>query len=114
MARHSADYNKIKKMAEDYGVEKNAMFLTLLKQYEIQQDVIDNIKKSLSDEENLMTIKEYVKGRENVYANPLVRELPKHSDAANRTASAMLEVIKTLGHKKTTGSKLEGLLNDEE
>lgn len=114
VARHSADYNKIKKMAEDYGVDKNAMFLTLLKQYEIQQDVIDNIKKSLSDEENLMTIKEYVKGRENVYANPLVRELPKHSDAANRTASAMLEVIKTLGHKKTTGSKLEGLLNDEE
>ena len=107
-------YNTLVRMAKDYGVEKNAMFLTALRQYAAQQKVIEDINTILNDEETLMTTKEYVKGRENVYSHPLVKELPKHSDAANRTASLILDIIKTLGHKKQTGSKLEGLMNDDD
>ncbi len=114
MASKGTTYAKLKRMAKDYGVDKNAMFVTALEQYAVQQKVIENINLILSDSEDLMTTKEYVKGRENVYSHPLVKELPKHSDAANRTANLMLDIIKTLGHKKQTGSKLEGLMNDDE
>lgn len=114
MAKNGKTYREIMKMAKEYGVEKNALFLTALKQYDVQQKVIDDINIVLSEEDNLMTTKEYVKGRENIYANPLVKELPKHADAANRTAGILLDIIKTLGHKKTTGSKLESLMLDDE
>lgn len=114
MEKHTATYNKLKRMAKEYGVDKNALFLSALNQYSVQQKVIDDINRILSDEDSLMTTKEYVKGRENVYANPLVRELPKHADAANRTVNVMLDIIKTLGHKKQTGSKLEGLMMDDD
>lgn len=115
MARKNKTYREMVEMAKSYGVENNAMFLTALNQYCTQQKVIETINKVLLEEDSLITTKEYVKNRENVYAHPLIRELPKHSDAANRTASVILDIIKTLGHKKsTTGGKLDELLNAED
>lgn len=114
MARKTKKYRNLVQMAEDYGVADNALFLSALDQYCTQQKVIDGINEVLSDSETLLTTKEYVKNRENVYAHPLIRELPKHSDAANRTANTMLDIIKTLGHKKSGGGKLEQFLNDAE
>ena len=113
MARKTQTYAALVAMAKDYGVDTNALFLTALNQYCTQQKVIEQIQKILLEEDSLLTKKEYVKNRENVYAHPLIRELPKHSDAANRTASVILDIIKTLGHKKTTSGKLESLMNDE-
>ena len=40
-----------------------------------------------------------MKGENNDYAAPLVKELPKHSDAANRTAGTILDIIVKLGRK---------------
>ena len=114
MARKGKTYTAIMKMAADYGVEKNALFLTALSQYCTQQKVIEQIQQILLEEDSLLTKKEYVKNRENVYAHPLIRELPKHSDAANRTAGVILDIIKTLGHKKAASGKLESLMNDDE
>ena len=113
MARKTQTYAALVSMAKDYGVDTNALFLTALNQYCTQQKVIEQIQKILLEEDSLLTKKEYVKNRENVYAHPLIRELPKHSDAANRTASVILDIIKTLGHKKATSGKLESLMNDE-
>lgn len=113
MARKTKTYAALIAMAKDYGVDTNALFLTALNQYCTQQKVIEQIQKILLEEDSLLTKKEYVKNRENVYAHPLIRELPKHSDAANRTAGVILDIIKTLGHKKTTSGKLESLMNDE-
>ena len=114
MARKTKTYKDLVTMAEEYGVADNALFLTALNQYCTQQKVIDTINKVLNEEDRLITTKEYVKNRENVYAHPLIRELPKHSDAANRTASIILDIIKTLGHKKASGSKLDEFLKDDE
>lgn len=114
MARKNKTYKDLVSMAEDYGVADNAMFLTALNQYCTQQKIIDEINRILLDEESLLSTKEYVKNRENIYAHPLVKELPKHSDAANRTANIILDIIKTFGHKKTTGGKLQELMNDDE
>lgn len=107
-------YASLVKMAKDYGVDKNPLFLAQLNQFETQQKVITKMREALDEENELLIVKEYVKTRENVYAHPLIRELPKHTDAANRTASTILDIIKTLGHKKAKGSKLEAFLSDED
>ena len=107
-------YAALLKMAKDYGVDKNPLFKAQLRQYETQQKVIAKMREALDEESDLLIEKEYVKNRENVYAHPLIRELPKHTDAANRTASTILDIIKTLGHEKAKGSKLEGFLSGED
>ena len=114
MARKNKTYKDLVAMAEAYGVADNAMLLTALNQYCTQQKIIDEINRILLDEESLLSTKEYVKNRENIYAHPLVKELPKHSDAANRTANVILDIIKTFGHKKSAGGKLAALMNDDE
>ena len=100
------------KMAEDYSVSENAMFIAAANQYALQQKVLDGIRKTLEAGDGLMVTKEYVKSRENVYANPLVKELPKHADSANKTAQTMLDIIKTLGHEKVQKSKLAAMMDE--
>lgn len=105
---------RLKRMAKEYGCEDNALFSTALEQYIVQQRVIDVIRTEL-DEEGLSVSKEYVKGRENVYAHPLVKELPKHSDSANRTADLLLRIINTCGTKKEDeGDGFEGFVNERD
>ena len=98
MARVRKTYNELLKMAKSYGVDKNALFLTAAKQYDLQQRVIEMLKAGI-EESDLVTSKTYISGQANDYAAPLVKELPKHSDAANRTAAVILDIIVKLGKK---------------
>lgn len=113
MARKKATkklvYDEIMEMAKEYGVEENALFISCANQYALQQDVIEKMKQSLDDEDNCTVEKEYVKGRANLCINPLVKELPKHSDSANRTLATMIDIINKLGHKPE--QKSESLLS---
>ena len=52
-----------------------------------------------------------MKGRENVMANPLVKELPKHMDSANKTLGMMLNIIEGMGGVRKKG-KLDELMNE--
>lgn len=113
MAKAKNTYAELMKLAERYGVDDNALFVASAEQYAIQSEIIKEIQKSLQDEDNLMTTKEYIKGRLNVYANPLIKELPKITDSANRTLNTMLDIILKLGHeKKESVSRLESLMNE--
>ena len=113
MPQKSQTRSKLLRMAKDYGVEKNALFLQAVEQYDVQARVIQNIKAALDKEDGeLVTSKEYVKGRENIYANPLVKELPKHADAANRTLQTMLTIIKELGKPPAPKDRLSEMQND--
>lgn len=112
MTKKSTTYSKLLKMAKDYGVDKNALFVQAAEQYDVQMRVIQSIKAELDEEENLTTSKEYVKGRENVYANPLVKELPKHADSANRTLQVMLSIIKELGKPPAPKDRLTEMQED--
>ena len=47
--------------------------------------------------------KEYVKGRENVCVHPLVQEIPKHVDCANRTLGIIGKIIVERGKEKPDG-----------
>ena len=100
MAKKSTTYDELLKMAKSYGVDSNALFLAAAKQYDLQQRVIDLLREGI-EEGDLVTQKTYISGKENDYAAPLVKELPKHSDAANRTAGTILDIIVKLGRKPT-------------
>ncbi len=99
MAQVKLSYNKLINMAKQYGVEKNALFIAAANQYVLQQQVLERIKASLDEEDECTVSKEYVKGRANVYVNPLLKELPKQSDSANKTLQTMLDIITKLGHE---------------
>ena len=91
-------YEELLRMAKQYGVDQNALFLAAAKQYDLQQRVIEMLKAGIEDSD-LVTSKTYIAGQANDYAAPLVKELPKHSDAANRTAGIILDIIVKLGQK---------------
>lgn len=113
MAKEKKTFDELMELAKTYGLENNAMFISAANQYDLQQKVIQNIRNVIEDEDSLMVTKEYVKSRENVYANPLVKELPKHTDSANKTLGMMLNIIDTLGRKQEPkGSKLSELMDE--
>jgi putative Mn2+ efflux pump MntP len=64
------------------------------------------LKEGIEDGD-LTTQKTYLKGQANDYAAPLVKELPKHSDAANRTAGTILDIIVKLGKPPAEDNGLE-------
>ena len=111
MAKKLNTYDDLLKMAKSYGVNNNALFLAAAKQYDLQQRVIEMLKESIEDGE-LTTSKTYISGQANEYAAPLVKELPKHSDAANRTAGIILDIIVKLRQKPAEESGLELDLSD--
>lgn len=100
MAKMATTYDELLKMARRYGVDQNALFLAAAKQYDLQQKVIALLNEGIEDGD-LTTQKTYISGQKNEYAAPLVKELPKHSDAANRTATVILDIIVKLGTKPT-------------
>lgn len=100
MAKMATTYDELLKMARRYGVDQNALFLAAAKQYDLQQKVIALLNDGIEDGD-LTTQKTYISGQKNEYAAPLVKELPKHSDAANRTATVILDIIVKLGTKPT-------------
>ena len=108
MAKRKSKYFDIKEviqMAADYGVADNPLFVQTLKNYETVQRAIEMTNEILTSED--MTIsKEYVKGRENLYMHPAIKELPKQIDAANKTVDKLLDIIERLGKKNTTGDEL--------
>lgn len=110
--KKAKSYADLLKMAKTYGVDKNALFVSAAKQYELQQQVLDMIRTALADSE-MTTTKEYVKGRENVCVHPLIAQLPKHVDSANKTLTTMLDIIQRLGHEPQTGDKLGEFLNEQ-
>ena len=105
MARKTATYRELLQMAEEYGVEDNALFLSAANNYQIQKKLIDRISDAIDNSETVVS-KEYVRYRENITAHPLVKELPKHVDSANKSLSTMLDIITKLGERRSVGDKL--------
>lgn len=111
MPRFTKTYDDLIGMAESYGVESNALFIAAARQYELQQQVIEKIRKEIIEADEATTTKEYVKGRENVCVHPLIQQLPKHLDSANRTLQTMLDIITKLGREQPKSDKLGEFLN---
>ena len=96
------DKESILAMACEYGVDDNPLFLQTLKNYETIQRSIEGIDQIVNQNDDLTISKEYVKGRENLYLHPAIKELPKQIDASNKTLDKLLDIIEKLGTPRQT------------
>lgn len=105
-AKPKQTYDELLGLAKEYGVENNALFLSAAKQYDLQMKVIEKIRQAI-DESDSMTCEKVYRGKEkNLYADPLIKELPRHTDSANKTLLTMLDIINKLGRKQEKESAL--------
>ena len=94
----NAKAQEILKIAEQYGVEKNFLFITTFKRYTVQLKVLQDLEKAL-DENGATVEKEYVKGRKNLYTNPAIKEYNNAVNSANKTVTTLMSIIKTNSDK---------------
>ena len=80
--------------------------LGAIKTYAEQAELIATMRNQLA-EDGMTVEKEYVKGRANVCVHPLVQEIPKHVDCANRTLGILGDIIVKRGRKKA--EEVDGL-----
>ena len=111
MARKKPTFNEIMEMAESYGVKDNVLFVSASKRYAEQLELIEKIQEDLR-ERGLMVGRINVKGDTNIDANPLVSQLPKYNDTANKTLAVMLDIIQKLGTAAPAGDKLGEFLSE--
>lgn len=107
--------NQLLEQAQERGVSSNFFFVTTFKRYQVQMKILSDLESAINEYGATVT-KEYVKGRQNLVANPAITEYNKTATAANGTVSTLINIIKTLSDEVGGGSKLNSLLeslNDE-
>lgn len=95
--------------AQERGVSSNFFFVTTFKRYQVQMKILAELEKAIAEYGATVT-KEYVKGRQNLTANPAITEYNKTATAANGTVSTLINIIKTLGDEENQGGKLQDLI----
>ena len=86
---------EIMRIAQQYSVEQNFLFLTTFQRYQVQLEILTDLQNTIQEDGALVT-KEYVKGRENVYTHPAINEYNKTSTSANQTVATLIKIIKSL------------------
>ncbi len=89
---------KLMALGEKYKVAQDEDYIVAAKTFVEESRLIAQMRAQLK-EDGLTVKKEYVKGRENLTAHPLIAEIPKHVDCANRTLANMAAIIETRGEK---------------
>lgn len=101
--------NKLLEQAQERGVSSNFFFVTTFKRYQVQMRILSDLEKSI-EEHGATVTKEYVKGRQNLVANPAITEYNKTATAANGTVSTLINIMKSLADEGQTGNKLQDLI----
>ena len=86
---------KILEEAKEKGLNTDYFFKTTLNRYKTQLKLLRGLEKAIKENGSLVT-KEYVKGRENLVANPAIAEYNKTASAANSTVTTLISILKTL------------------
>ena len=102
--------DRILEQAEQKGVSSNFFFKTTFKRYQVQMKILSDLEKSIEKYGATVT-KEYVKGRQNLVANPAITEYNKTATAANGTVSTLINIMKTLTDESQSGGRLQDLIN---
>lgn len=102
--------DRILEQAEQKGVSSNFFFKTTFKRYQVQMRILADLEKSI-EEYGATVTKEYVKGRQNLVANPAITEYNKTATASNGTVATLMNIMKTLSDEETNGGKLQDLIN---
>ena len=111
MAKPKMTFDEIMELAGAYGVKDNVLFVSASKRYAGQLEMIEKIQEDLR-ERGLMITKVNTNGDDVPIANPLVAQLPKYNDTANKTLGVMLDIIGKLGTAAPAGDKLGEFLNE--
>lgn len=85
---------EILRRAEETGTERNFFFVTTFKSYMFQLEVLDKLEAAINEIGTLVT-KEYVKGRENICANPAIDKYNSTADSAKKAVSTLIKIIKS-------------------
>ena len=98
MAKKSIDDIKaraeqILRQAEESGADESFYFINTFRQYQTQLHILDELSRVIEQEGTLST-KEYVKGRENVYIHPAVREYNNTANSVNKTVDTLIKIVK--------------------
>ena len=101
--------DRLLEQAEQKGVANNFFFRTTFKRYQVQMKILADLEKAIGEYGATVT-KEYVKGRQNLVANPAITEYNKTSTAANGTVGTLINIIKTLS-EESNGSRLQELID---
>ena len=99
---------EILRLAKEYDVSNNFLFTTTFKRYVTQINGLENLSKTISQEDILVT-KEYVKGRGNIYVHPAVKEFNNTTNSANTTVKTLLSLIETAKQQKDAGDDVDPL-----
>ena len=97
--------NEILRRATEKGVSSNFFFVTTFKRYQVQMKILTDLEAEMAKSGAIIT-KTYVKGRENLCANPAIAEYNKTSTAANSTVSTLIQIIEKLSEEQVKESKL--------
>ena len=109
MAKKKLDFDKIMELAKSYGVDENVLFVSAAERYAGQIKIIQEMQESVAG--GLLMTSVGSMGQEKVETNPLVVQLPKYNDTANKTLGVMLDIIQRLGTAAPVGDKLGDFLN---
>lgn len=101
---------QILEQAQERGVSSNFFFVTTFKRYQVQMKILSDLEEAIVEYGATVT-KEYVKGRQNLVANPAITEYNKTATAANGTVATLINIIKTLSDEESGGGKLQDLLS---
>ena len=94
-----SSYRKLLKFGKIFEVDKDEDYKAAAQTYAEEAELIAKMRNQLA-EDGMTVKKEYVKGRENICVHPLIQEIPKHVDCANRTLGILGDIIVKRGKKK--------------
>lgn len=107
--------NELLAKAEARGVQSNFFFVTTFRRYQVQMRILADLEKAIAEYGATVT-KEYVKGRQNLVANPAITEYNKTATAANGTVTTLMNIIKSIPAEdsgQNLADIMQGLMNDE-
>ncbi len=99
---------KILEIAEEYGVNSNFLFINTFKTYLVQIRILKDLDEAIQ-KDGTITTKEYVKGRENIYTHPAIKEYNNTVNSANKTVSTLMKIIKG-SKEEDNGEEVDPLL----
>lgn len=91
-------FDKLITFGTAYNVQLDADFREAARNYAEESVLIAKMRDQI-DKDGLTTFKTYKTGDQMV-AHPLIQEIPRHVDCANRTLSTISEILGTRGTKK--------------
>ena len=105
-----AQADQILEQAERRGVASNFFFATTFNRYRVQMKILEDLEGAI-EEYGATVTKEYVKGRQNLVANPAITEYNKTATAANGTVATLIKIVESLTDEGSTGGKLKALVS---